>query len=135
METVSIQHFPNIASNVQASLSNLFTEALKERFISQTNLKLIDSDGDLQFEGSISNYQIRPIAIKANETASQNRLSISVKVAFTNLIEEENNYSQSFSRYADYDSNTDLSSIEEELISQIVDELVEDIFNKAVANW
>ena len=134
-ETVSVAYFPNNSPTVQPTLSNTFTESLKDKLISQTNMDLLNDNGDLQFEGSITGYRVKPIAIQANETAAQNRLTISVKVAFTNAFNEENNFSKSFSRFADYSSTQDLSSVETELIEQIVDELTEDIFNTAVANW
>ena len=111
------------------------TERLKDQFISQTNISLTDAIGDLQFEGEITGYKVKPIAIQANETAAQNRLTISVKVTFINTLDENQNYSQSFSHYADFDSSQELSSIETELIDQIVKVLSENIFNKAVANW
>ena len=135
IETVSVGYFQNNASMVQPTLSNIMTESLKDKFISQTNLSLTDAIGDLQFEGEITGYKVTPIAIQANETAAQNRLTISVKVAFTNNLDENQNYSQSFSHYADFDSSQDLSIIEIELIDQIVEVLSENIFNKAVANW
>lgn len=135
VETVSVAYFPNNAPMVQPTLSNTFTESLKDKFISQTNLDLLNDNGDLHFEGSITGYKVKPIAIQANETAAQNRLTISVKVAFTNAFDEENNFSKSFSRFADYSSTQDLSTVETQLIEQIVGELTEDIFNKAVANW
>ena len=134
-ETVSIGYFQNNASMVQPTLSNTMTESLKDQFVSQTNLSLMDASGDLQFEGEIIGYIVKPIAIQANETAAQNRLTISVKVNFINTLDENQNYSQSFSHYADFDSSQDLSSIETELIDQIVEVLSENIFNKAVANW
>ena len=135
IETVSVGYFQNNASMVQPTLSNIMTESLKDKFISQTNLSLTDAIGDLQFEGEITGYKVTPIAIQANETAAQNRLTISVKVAFTNNLDENQNYSQSFSHYADFDSSQDLSIMEIELIDQIVEVLSENIFNKAVANW
>ena len=135
VETVSVAYFPNNAPMVQPTLSNTFTESLKDKFISQTTLDLLNDNGDLHFEGSITGYKVKPIAIQANETAAQNRLTVSIKVAFTNAFDEENNFSKSFSRFADYSSTQDLSAVETQLIEQIVGELTEDIFNKAVANW
>lgn len=135
IETISVGYFQNNASMVQPTLSNIMTESLKDQFISQTNLRFTDAIGDLQFEGEITGYKVKPIAIQANETAAQNRLTISVKVTFTNNLDENQNYSQSFSHYADFDSSQDLSSVEIELIDQIVEVLSENIFNKAVANW
>ena len=135
VETVSVAYFPNNAPMVQPTLSNTFTESLKDKFISQTTLDLLNDNGDLHFEGSITGYKVKPIAIQANETAAQNRLTVSIKVAFTNAFDEENNFSKSFSRFADYSSTQDLSAVETQLIERIVGELTEDIFNKAVANW
>lgn len=134
-ETVSIAYFQNNAPMVQPTLSNTITESLKEKFLSQTSLDLLGSNGDLHFEGSIVGYKVKPIAIQANETAAKNRLTISVKVDFSNALEKHNNYSKTFSRYADYSSTENLSSVEEDLIEQIVTELIDDIFNQAVANW
>ena len=135
VETVSVGYFQNNTSMAQPTVSNIMSESLKDQFISQTNLSLTDASGDLQFEGEITGYKVKPIAIKANETAAQNRLTISVKVTFINTLDENQNYSQSFSHYADFDSTQELSSIETELIDQIIEVLSENIFNKAVANW
>ena len=134
-KTVSVDYFPNNAPLVQPTLSQSLTEALKDRFVSETNLGVINSSGDLHFEGSITNYIINPVAIQGNETAALNRLTVTVYVKFTNAIDKKYNYETSFSAYEDYDSSQDLSSIEEELIGLINVQLVEDIFNKAVINW
>jgi hypothetical protein len=135
VKTVSIQYFPNNAAVVQPILSQQFTEKLKEKFISQTSLALVDNSGDLQFEGAITAYDAAPTAIQGNETAALNRLTIRVNVKFTNTKDEKQNFETTFSRYADYDSKLTLSSVEQELISQINTQLVDDIFNKAVVNW
>jgi hypothetical protein len=111
------------------------TEALKDKFSSETNLIPVSDNGDIKFDGHISNYSINPIAIQANETASQNRLSISVMVNFINNLDEESNYKKTFSRYADYDSSIDFTNIEESLNDEIITELIEDIFNEAFTNW
>ena len=134
-ETISVGYFQNNALMVQPTLSNTMTESLKDQLISQTNLTLDDVNGDLQFEGEITGYNVKPIAIQANETAAQNRLTITVKITFINTIDEKQNYSQSFSHYSDFDSSQDLSSLEIELIDQIVEVLSEKIFNKTFTNW
>ncbi|HIA36397.1 MAG TPA: hypothetical protein EYM84_11040 [Flavobacteriales bacterium] len=134
-KTVSIQYFPNNAPLVQPSLSQLLTEALKDRFLTETNLALVEQNGDLNFEGSIINYVVTPVAIQGDETAAMNRLSITIRVKFINIIDEKQNYENNFSRYEDYLSTSDLSSVEEELITTINVQLVDDIFNKAVINW
>ena len=135
IKTVSIAFFPNRAALVQPSLSQVFTEKLKDKFVSQTNLALVNANGDLQFEGFISDYQSQPTSIQGNEQAALNRLTIAVHVTFRNTKEEKNNFDNAFSRFSDYDSKKNLSSIEPELINEICNQLVDDIFNKAVINW
>ena len=134
-KTVSVQYFPNKSATIQSNLSQVFTEKLKDIFVEQTNLTLSEDKGDLSFTGYISKYQINPIAIQSNETASKNRLTIEVNVAFKSTIDTKTNFEQIFSRYSDYNSSENISEIEETLIDKISKELVEDIFNKAVVNW
>lgn len=134
-ETVSISFFENRASIIQPTLSAKFTEKLKDRFVSQTNLRLVNDNGDLQFDGYISDYQSRPVAIQGNEQAALNRLTITVSVNFKNAKDPKQDFDSSFSRYVDYDSRKNLSAVEQELISEICQQLTEDIFNKAVINW
>ena len=135
VKTVSINTFQSYAPLANANLSQTFTEALKDKFLSQTNLDLVTDNGDLQFEGSITGYNVTSIAIQGNETAALNRLTITVKVKFTNTKDDELDYETSFSRYTDYESSQNLASIEDGLITEINDQLTQDIFNKAVSNW
>ena len=134
-KTISVDYFTNKAATVQPSLSQVFTERLKDMLLEQTNLSLSENEGDLSFSGYISKYQIKPMAIKANETAGQNRLTIAVKVTYNNSLDSENNFEQTFSRYRDYDSAQNISDIENTLIEEITNELAEDVFNKAFVNW
>ena len=135
VKTVTINYFDNRALNVQPTLSQTLTEALKDRFNSQTNLDQVSKNGDLIFEGYISNYKISPVAIQGNQTAALNRLTISINVKFTNNKDHSQDFDTSFSEYEDYESSKSIDSVEDELIKQIVDKLTEDIFNKSVANW
>lgn len=135
VKTVSIQHFVNRAPLGMANLEQYFTDELKDKFKSQTNLTLVNDGGDLNFEGEITGYSTKPIAITGNETAAQNRLTITVHVKFTNEVEPQYNFDTSFSQYADYDSDKDLTSVEQDLVEQITEKLIEDIFNKSVVNW
>ncbi len=134
-KTVSVSYFVNNAAVKQPMLSQLLTEALKNKLQSQTTLSLINSTGDLDFTGEITSYSIQPMAIQANETAALNRLTISVSVKYTNSFTESQSFESSFSRYRDYETSKNLSAIELDLIKQINEELVEDIFNKALVNW
>ena len=135
IKTVSIQLFPNRAPIVQPSLSNAFTEKLKDKFVSETSLSLVKDNGDLNFEGAITDYNTQPTAITGNDNASLNRLTITVSVKFTNTKDSKQDFETNFSRYADYASNQSLSAVEQTLITQINSQLVDDIFNKAVVNW
>lgn len=135
IKTISISYFPNNAVVVQPTLSQSFTEALRDKFMSQSKLSMINRGGDLNIEGSITGYTIQPIAIQGNETAALNRLTISVNVKFTNKFNEQQNFDSSFSRFEDFQASQALSSVEESLIKQINETLVDDIFNKAVVNW
>lgn len=135
IKTVSIQYFPNNALIVQPTLSQSFTEALRDKFSTQTKLTLIKSGGDLNIEGYVSGYSTQPVAIQGNETAALNRLTVSVSVKFTNNIDSGQNFEQTFTRYEDYNSSMSLSAVELTLIKDINEALVEDIFNKAVVNW
>ncbi len=135
VKTVSIASFPNVASLVNPTLAASFTEALKEKFVTQTSLSLQNFGGDLDFAGEITTYDVAPVAIQGNETAALNRLTIAVHVKFVNLRDEKANFDRSFSAYEDYSANRPFSDVEGELVATIQEKLVEDIFNAAVANW
>lgn len=135
VKTVSIDYYQNYAPLVNPNLSSTFTEALKDRFITQTSLTLVKEYGDLQFSGQITGYAISPIAIQANETAAQNRLTITVKVKFVNAKDEKQSFEKSFSQFSDFPGDKDFSSIESEQVKIIVDKLIDEIFNSSIANW
>lgn len=134
-KTVAITNFPNNASLVNPMLSQSFTTALKDKIQGQTPLTIVSRNGDYSLEGEITSYTVSPVAIQGNETAAMNRLTITVRVRFVNSFDETQNFDQSFSRYADYSSNQNLSSVESNLINSINDALTDDIFNKAFVNW
>lgn len=135
-KTVYVQTFRNNSSLVNPTLSQEFTNALKDRIQSQTPLTIINTqNGDYLLEGEITGYSINPVAIQGDETAAMNRLTITVNVRFTNKYDENKNFEQSFSRYVDYSSAQNFTSIESSLVTEINDALTEDIFNKAFVNW
>lgn len=133
--TYSVDYFQNRAPIVQAQLSQLFTNALMDKIQGNTSLDLSTDGGDVQFSGEITGYETRPTAITSNETAARNRLTITVRVKYSNVVEPDLDYDTSFSRYEDYDSSQDLTSVEDALIELIVENLVEDIFNRAFVSW
>ncbi len=137
-ETVSIPFFQNNAPLVAPSLSPTFTDAMQEKFASQTRLSLIPEDGDLALSGAIVGYSAVPTAVTASDDfpASMMRLTITVRVSFVNRIEPEWNFqNRTFSQYEDFPSDQTLQSQEGNLIPIIVKKLVDDIYMAAVANW
>lgn len=134
-KTVSVQYFQNQASLAPPTLSQTFTEALRDRLSSQTRLGLVNKGGDLNFDGSITGYSTNPIAIQSTDLAALNRLTITVTVKYTCSFDEKKNFEQSFSRFADYTSSQSLTAVEQELIQTINDQLTLDIFNRALNDW
>ena len=135
LKTISIEQFTNQASLGPSTIGFTFTEKLRDLFQAQTKLELVSTNGDLSYEGTISNYTIQPIALQGNQTASQNRLTITIKVNFVNQTDAKKNFDQSFTRFADYSSSTDIGSIQESLIETIFDQLTQDIFDKTLGDW
>lgn len=134
-KTINIKYFPNRASLVEPTLSQTFTEALKDKFTNETSLILTNQGGDLILEGTITGYTTQPVAIQGNDQAAMNRLTITVQVKYTNTVDDKMSFESNFSRYSDYSSSQNLSSVQDALIEEISTWLVEDIFNKAVVNW
>ena len=134
-KTVSVQYFPNNAQLVNPLLSTTLTNALNDIFVNQTTLQSVAQNGDLALEGEITGYTTTPIAITGNQTAAMNRLTVTVNVRFTNKYDETKNFEQRFSQYQDYPSGQDLGSVQDVLVETIVEDLCQDIFNKAVVNW
>jgi len=135
VQTYTVQYFPNRAPIVQAQLSQVFTDALLDKIQNNTNLNLSTEGGDVQFSGEISRYETRPTAITGAETAARNRLTITVRVKYTNVIQPELDYDASFSKYEDYDASQSITDVEDQLIELIVEDLIEDIFNRAFVSW
>lgn len=136
VKTFSVQFFPNRAPLVNPNLSNQFTEALKEKFRGQTTLdEIVDGEGHLNFEGEITGYRTQALDVTANDISATNRLTVTIKVRFTNEIEPDNDFDKSFSAFRDFDSNEQLSDVEEGLVEEILVDIIDDIYNEAVVNW
>lgn len=134
--TVSIAYFPNNALLVNPNLSSTITQELQDKFMQQTKLDLIREDGDLSFEGAIIRYEVTPATVNTNNQAEMNRLTISVKATFRNKLDPQFDYTdKTFSGFEDYPATQDLSTAEGTIVPQILERLIEDIFNAAVANW
>ncbi|MEZ5045475.1 MAG: LptE family protein [Chitinophagaceae bacterium] len=135
-KTINIHYIDNNALNIAPSLSPTFTEKLRQRILSQTSLSQLNNDQtDYDLSGMITNYEISVAAISGNDLSEKNRLTISVEIEFINRLNEKNNFTQRFSRFADFDAQQNIQSIESQLINDISTQLVDDIFNKAFVNW
>jgi len=139
IKTVSVDFFRNRARVINPTLSQSFTEALKDKFVNETNLSLNTDQGDLEFSGEITGYDVRPLSIQKSETgrdfASMNRLTITVKVIFVNNKEHDQDFNTTFSAYYDWDSSKAINQVENEAVQVINTQLIDDIFNKSVSNW
>jgi len=135
-KTIQIDYFPNNAQLIEPRLSQEFTLSLQDLFLKLTNLSLVKSNGDLQFEGEITQYRIEPMTATAQQTAAQNRLTITVNVRFFNKLKEEDNFERSFSFYYDFDANAQLTgTVVDDAFKVIFERITLDIFNASVANW
>lgn len=134
-KTFSVAYFPNNAPMVAPILSATLTDELTQRFATRTSLVQVEEGGDFAFEGDIVGYSSTTSSVSSGEYALQNRLTITVKVKFTNAIDDKMSFNKTFSSYADYDSTKLLNEVESELIPQIVEQIVTDIFQAAASNW
>ncbi len=134
-KTISVGFFTNNTTLGAPSLSQRFTEKLRDMVSQQTPLALIKQNGDLQFEGYISDYNVAPVAIQSTDQASSNRMTITVQVKYTNKFENAKSFEQAFTRFKDFASSESVSAREADLVQEIYRQLTEDIFNKAFNNW
>jgi hypothetical protein len=134
-KTIRVIRFENTGGGGPPSLSQKITEDLKTYYLQNTRLSVVNAEADLLVEGEITTYQIAPLAPTADQIASQTRLTISMKVRFTNVLDDKEDFEQVFTQYADFAATSTLSQVETGLVQQISDKLVFDIFQKTVANW
>ena len=135
VQSISIKDFPNMAPLVYPPLAQKFTDQLREKYIRQTRLQVLRENGTMDLEGEITGYELTPLAVQADMYASLTRLTITVRVRFTNQATPEDDFEQSFSAYQEYDNTRMLQQVEEELNELIVKELIDQIYNATVAKW
>ena len=135
-KTFSVAYFPNNAPMVAPTLSNVLTEGLRDKFSRQTRLEQVEEGGDFAFDGEITNYTSTTASVSSGDYALQNRLTITVRVNFQNAVDQTLSFNaKSFSAYADYDASQLLVDVQDQLIEEIVDDLVTDIYMAAAGNW
>lgn len=135
IKTFTVYYFANRARLVNPNLSQSFTEDLRDKLQRQTSLKEMKENGDLIFEGQITDYDVRPMSIQKDDMAAQNRLTVTIKVKYTNNKVPEESFERTFSAFEDFESTSSLSDVEDSLIPEILKKLTEDIFNATIANW
>ena len=135
VKTIIISDFTNQASYVNPTLAPEFTEELKDIYIRQTRLEQVTSNGDLALEGEVTGYDFTPMAVKEDALASQTRLTITVRVRYMNNTNPDEDFEQSFSAYREFDSNLMVQQVESSLCAEIIEEIVDQVYNATVANW
>jgi hypothetical protein len=135
-KTFQVNYFQNNAILVEPGLDRQFTLALQDLLLNQTNLELVTSNGDLVYEGEITEYRISPTTATANNTAAQNKLTITVNVRFFNRKNDEDDMEQRFSFFYDYEGDANLVGAQKVIaIEAIFERLTQDIFNATLAKW
>ena len=135
VHTICVEPIVNNALKVNPSLSNQLTEALLDKYKKLTKLRQVDDMADLYVSGEITSYDIQATAITADEVAAQNRLTVTVRIKYSNMKYPEEDFEQNFVAYRDYSSERSLDEVEATLCDEIVETIVEDIFNATVAQW
>ena len=135
VKTISIQDFPNHASLVHPTLSSTFSDALRNKYIRQTRLKITDNNADLELEGEITGYEVKGLAVKADAYASMTELSITVKVRYVNNKKQGDDLNQSFTSSRPFSNTQTLDQVQDQLIPEIIEDLIDQIYNATLGNW
>ncbi len=135
VKTISIANFPNRAEYVYAPLAVQFNQELKDMFIQQTRLQVVNSGGDLDIDGEITGYNQYNESVDASGYASKVKVTLTVNVRYTNNTNHEEDFEQQFSAFQTYESTQLLTDVQDQLISVMIDDITEQIFNATVANW
>ena len=135
VNTITVKQVDNKAMRINPLLALNLTQALIDQYRRQTRLEVERDGGDLEVEAIVTSYELTSLAVTANETASQNRLTITVKLKFTNNKYPKENFEKSFAAFKDYPSTSSFDSVEQELVEAIIKQLTDDIFLGTVARW
>ncbi|MDP5081771.1 MAG: LPS assembly lipoprotein LptE [Winogradskyella sp.] len=135
-KSFQVNFFQNNAELIEPGLDIDFTNALQDLIVNQTNLALVNSGGEILYEGEIVEYRISPMTATAQNTAAQNRLTIGVNVRYFNRLDEEKDFEKRFSFFYDYPANAQLTgSTKDEAFQVIFERLTQDIINASLADW
>lgn len=134
-KTISIADFPNVAPLVYAPLSNNLSDGIRDLFQRQTRLEQVRRGGNLEIEGEITGYQLTPMAVSADSYAAETKLTITVKVRFTNNIAPEESFEKTYTAYQTFDSSQMLNDVQDDLCNTMIAEIADQIYNDTVAKW
>ena len=134
-KTIRIYQYENNSGQGPSSMQVTFTEGTKDYFQQNTKLDMIDADADIELKCKIKSYIIRPVSAQANEVAAFNRLTITVSVEYKNHLRKEKSFTKPFSFFQDFPTSQNISSVEQDLIDEISDQIIRDIFNSSVGEW
>lgn len=134
-KSITITNFLNRASAGPANLGINFTEKLKEYYQRNSQLNIVNKEGELSITGNITKFLVSPVAATAQDRAAENRLTIEVELDFVNTKDDKKNFTQTFSFYDNFPQNQTLTQVQEEKVEKILNQIVLDIFNKTVADW
>ena len=134
-KSIQIADFPIRSSYVWAPMGLIFNNALKDKFAAQTRLSQVKRNGDLKLEGEITRYEQRNKAVSSEGFSAMTELTLTVNVRFTNNVNHNEDFEQQFSASQSYETTLSLNQVQEELVTKMVEDLVSQIFNAAVANW
>lgn len=134
-KTISFDKFPIRSAYVWAPMESMFYNAMTEAYSQKTKLKVQKKNGDLQLAGEITEYSQTNKSVSADGYSAQTQLKVTVNVRFVNTKNHEQDFERTFSSTADYDSKLQLSAVQDELVTQIFKDIVDQIFNATVANW
>lgn len=135
VSTYYVATFENRAANAPPGIAQLFSEQLKDKIRNGSRLQFTEESPQIEFDGAISSFNIRSMAPTAGNETAFNRLNISISVDYTNTRNEEENWTKSFSWFRDFENADDFSSMQDEFIEDIFEQLTEDVFNQAFTNW
>ena len=135
VETISVKQFTNEAQLIQPVLAPNLTERVRDVFITQSRLKLQNDRAHLRLSGTVTDYTISAVAVQGNEQAASSRLTVAIRVNFENTLYTSESWEQSFSAFIDFPRDAVLAQVEQQLLTDLVDRLAQDVFNKALSNW
>lgn len=133
--TISFEYIPIKAALVYAPLAVLFNDKLQQKYVQQTRLTHVNSDGDLQISGAITGYSLSNQAINSDARATTTRLTMKVKIKFVNKNNKSENFEREFSQYYDFDATQLLNDVQDAACEELSEKIIDEIFNATVANW